>query len=50
LAFKYALRLKDAIRQRWVHRLGSQRWKNLSHQVNTLEVDNTKQPVVFFNG
>lgn len=49
MAFKYALRLKEAIRQRWVHRLGSQRWKNLSHQVNTLEVDNTKQPVVFFN-
>ena len=49
MAFKLAIRLKNAIHQRWMHRLGSQRWKNLSHQVNSLEIDNSKQPVVFFN-
>lgn len=49
MEFKTALRIKNAIRQRWVHHLGSQRWKNLSHQVASLEVDKTHQPVIFFN-
>ncbi|MBA4385046.1 MAG: hypothetical protein C0410_09945 [Anaerolinea sp.] len=49
MEFKTALRIKNAIHQRWVHYLGSQRWKNLSHQVASLEVDESKQPIIFFN-
>lgn len=49
MAFKFALRLKNAVRQRWVHYRGSQRWKVLSHQINTLNVDISQQPVIFFN-
>lgn len=49
MEFKSALRLKNAIHQRWMHRLGSQRWKNLSHQVASLKVDDHQQPVIFFN-
>lgn len=49
MEFKTATRLTNAIRQRWVHHLGSQRWKNLSHQVVSHEIDQTQQPVIFFN-
>lgn len=49
MEFKTATRLTNAIRQRWVHHLGSQRWKNLSHQVVSLDIDQAQQPVIFFN-
>jgi hypothetical protein len=49
LEFKTALRIKNAIRQRWVHYRGSQRWKVLSHRINTLDVDKSQQPIIFFN-
>ncbi len=49
MAFKLAVRVKNGIRQRWVHYQGSRRWMDLSHRVNTLDLDDSQKPVVFFN-
>lgn len=49
MTFKLAVRIKNGVRQRWVHHQGSRRWSDLSHQVNTFNLDNSRQPVVFFN-
>lgn len=44
------MKVKNAIRQRWVHHQGNQRWKRLSTQISTIsETSQPIKPVVFFN-
>lgn len=50
MAISIAVRVKNAIRQRWVHHISSQRWMQLSSQIEKqtpLLAD--QQPVIFFN-
>jgi len=50
LAFSIVIRFKNAIHQRWVHQIGSQRWKRLSSQVEKITpISSRQKPVVFFN-
>lgn len=50
MTVKFFTRVSNAIRQRWVHQISSQRWARLSSQIEkTIPVSNDQRPVVFFN-
>ncbi len=50
MAIKFVSRATNAIRQRWVHTIGSQRWRNLASRVESLTpVKEDTRPVIFFN-
>lgn len=50
MAFSIAIRVKNAIRQRWVHQISSQRWMQLSSQIEkNAPLSADQKPVIFFN-
>ncbi len=50
MAIKLVSRISNSIRQRWVHHIGSQRWKNLASRVESLTpIKEDTRPVIFFN-